>query len=104
MFVTMMVVVMMAVMRVAEVVAAECAGFITDAALQLHGGYGYSRDLPLERKFIMTPMTDGLRLAGTVEFAGLQAPPSMERAWQLHRLSKGLCRCQLMSLLAATAP
>ena len=44
----------------------------------------------LERKFIMTPMADGLRLAGTVEFAGLEAPPSMERAWQLHRLSKGL--------------
>lgn len=33
----------------AKLVAAECAGFITDAALQLHGGYGYSRDLPLER-------------------------------------------------------
>ncbi|MBK4990157.1 NAD(P)/FAD-dependent oxidoreductase [Pseudomonas sp. S36] len=46
----------------------------------------------LERKFIMTPMTGGLRLAGTVEFAGLQAPPSMQRAWQLHRLSKGLFR------------
>ena len=46
----------------------------------------------LERKFIMTPMSDGLRLAGTVEFAGLEAPPSMERAWQLHRLSKGLLR------------
>lgn len=44
----------------------------------------------LERKFIMTPMTGGLRLAGTVEFAGLDAPPSMQRAWQLHRLSKGL--------------
>lgn len=44
----------------------------------------------LERKFIMTPMADGLRLAGTVEFAGLDAPPSMQRAWQLHRLSKGL--------------
>ena len=49
----------------------------------------------LERKFIMTPMTDGLRLAGTVEFAGLQAPPSMERAWQLHRLSIGLFRRDL---------
>ena len=35
----------------------------------------------LERKFIMTPMSDGLRLAGTVEFAGLEAQPSMERAW-----------------------
>ncbi|BBH44853.1 NAD(P)/FAD-dependent oxidoreductase [Pseudomonas sp. KU43P] len=44
----------------------------------------------LERKFIMTPMAAGLRLAGTVEFAGLDAPPSMQRAWQLHRLSKGL--------------
>jgi len=49
----------------------------------------------LERKFIMTPMAGGLRLAGTVEFAGLQRPPFMERAWQLHRLSKGLFRHDL---------
>jgi len=49
----------------------------------------------LERKFIMTPMAEGLRLAGTVEFAGLDQPPSMERAWQLHRLSKGLFRREL---------
>ncbi|MBK5529136.1 FAD-binding oxidoreductase [Pseudomonas sp. TH06] len=55
----------------------------------------------LERKFIMTPMSDGLRLAGTVEFAGLQRPPSMERAWQLHRLSQGLFRKDL-SAEAAT--
>lgn len=34
---------------VAKLYAAEAAGFITDAALQLHGGYGYIRDLPLER-------------------------------------------------------
>nr|WP_314526393.1 FAD-dependent oxidoreductase [uncultured Pseudomonas sp.] len=46
----------------------------------------------LERKFIMTPMTDGLRLAGTVEFAGLDRPANMQRAWQLHRLSQGLFR------------
>lgn len=46
----------------------------------------------LERKFIMTPMTEGLRLAGTVEFAGLQRPPNMGRAWQLQRLSQGLFR------------
>ncbi|QHF45101.1 FAD-dependent oxidoreductase [Pseudomonas sp. S35] len=46
----------------------------------------------LERKFIMTPMADGLRLAGTVEFAGLERPANMARAWQLHRLSKGLFR------------
>lgn len=46
----------------------------------------------LERKFIMTPMSEGLRLAGTVEFAGLQKPANMQRAWQLHRLSQGLFR------------
>ena len=44
----------------------------------------------LERKFIMTPMAGGLRLAGTVEFAGLEAAPNMQRAWQLQRLSEGL--------------
>ncbi|VVN14675.1 D-amino acid dehydrogenase 1 [Pseudomonas fluorescens] len=55
----------------------------------------------LERKFIMTPMAEGLRLAGTVEFAGLEKPPSMERAWQLHRLSQGLFRKDL-SAEAAT--
>lgn len=49
----------------------------------------------LERKFIMTPMTHGLRLAGTVEFAGLDRPANMARAWQLHRLSKGLFREEL---------
>jgi D-amino-acid dehydrogenase len=49
----------------------------------------------LERKFIMTPMSGGLRLAGTVEFAGLDRPPNMERAWQLHRLSHGLLRDEL---------
>jgi len=55
----------------------------------------------LERKFIMTPMSEGLRLAGTVEFAGLDAPPTMARAWQLHRLSKGLFRNEL-NIEAAT--
>jgi D-hydroxyproline dehydrogenase len=49
----------------------------------------------LERKFIMTPMSGGLRLAGTVEFAGLERPANMERAWQLHRLSSGLFREEL---------
>lgn len=44
----------------------------------------------LERKFIMTPMSGGLRLAGTVEFAGLERPANMQRAWQLQRLSQGL--------------
>lgn len=43
-----------------------------------------------ERRFIMTPMQGGLRLAGTVEFAGLERAPAMARAWQLHALSRGL--------------
>jgi D-amino-acid dehydrogenase len=55
----------------------------------------------LERKFIMTPMTGGLRLAGTVEFAGLERPANMQRAWQLHRLSQGLFR-QDLSVEGAT--
>lgn len=49
----------------------------------------------LERKFIMTPMSGGLRLAGTVEFAGLKRPPNMARAWQLQRLSQGLFKREL---------
>ncbi|WP_242167950.1 MULTISPECIES: FAD-dependent oxidoreductase [unclassified Pseudomonas] len=48
-----------------------------------------------ERKFIMTPMAGGLRLAGTVEFSGLERPANMRRAWQLHRLSQGLFRHDL---------
>jgi glycine/D-amino acid oxidase-like deaminating enzyme len=55
----------------------------------------------LERRFIMTPMSEGLRLAGTVEFAGLDSPPNMARAWQLHRLSQGLFR-QELNIEAAT--
>ena len=43
-----------------------------------------------ERRFIMTPMNTGLRLAGTVEFAGLRRPANMKRAWQLHTLTDGL--------------
>ncbi len=33
----------------AKLFAAEAAGRIADAALQIHGGYGFVRDLPLER-------------------------------------------------------
>lgn len=33
----------------AKLYASEAAAFITDAALQIHGGYGYTRDMPLER-------------------------------------------------------
>jgi D-amino-acid dehydrogenase len=36
-----------------------------------------------EAKFYATPMEDGLRVAGTVEFAGLAAPPAYRRARRL---------------------
>ena len=33
-----------------------------------------------EGKYFVTPMEDGLRIAGTVELAGLDAPPNYARA------------------------
>jgi butyryl-CoA dehydrogenase len=33
----------------AKLACSEMAGRVTDGALQIHGGYGYTRDLPLER-------------------------------------------------------
>jgi butyryl-CoA dehydrogenase len=33
----------------AKLFASEMAAKVTDQALQIHGGYGYTRDLPLER-------------------------------------------------------
>ena len=36
-------------------------------------------------RFCMTPMAKGLRLAGTVEFAGLDAPADMDRAERMKR-------------------
>lgn len=38
-----------------------------------------------EGKFVATPMDKGLRFAGTVEFAGLRAPPNWQRARVLLR-------------------
>jgi len=49
----------------------------------------------IDRRFIMTPMQDGLRLAGTVEFAGLQAPPNMQRAQQLLQLAQPMMNAPL---------
>ncbi|MFC3284061.1 NAD(P)/FAD-dependent oxidoreductase [Litchfieldella rifensis] len=49
----------------------------------------------LERRFIMTPMAEGLRLAGTVEFAGLERPPNMQRARKLEQLAQGLFQRRL---------
>jgi alkylation response protein AidB-like acyl-CoA dehydrogenase len=33
----------------AKVFASEVSGFVTSKALQIHGGYGYTRDYPVER-------------------------------------------------------
>ncbi|HZZ09526.1 MAG TPA: acyl-CoA dehydrogenase family protein [Paraburkholderia sp.] len=33
----------------AKLYASETVGFVTDAALQMHGGYGFTREMPLER-------------------------------------------------------
>lgn len=65
--------------------------------LPIEGERGYSLDLPAstinqlnrpvasaERKFIMTPMSHGLRLGGTVEFAGLNQAANLRRANMLH--------------------
>ena len=41
-----------------------------------------------EGKFFATPLETGLRIAGTVELAGLEAPPSRARAQVLCRLAK----------------
>lgn len=41
-----------------------------------------------ERNFVATPMETGLRLAGTVEFAGLSAPPDYRRARMLQALGQ----------------
>ncbi len=52
---------------------------------------GITLPLPLsfaERRFFLTPMEHGLRLAGTVELAGLKAPPNYGRARILIELAQ----------------
>ncbi|MCS0502837.1 NAD(P)/FAD-dependent oxidoreductase [Ancylobacter mangrovi] len=46
--------------------------------------------LDASAKFVSTPMETGLRLAGTVEFAGLDAPPNWQRADYLLTLGRRL--------------
>ncbi len=56
-------------------------------------GSGIAPALPVvsaEAKVYATPMEDGLRLAGTVEFAGLDAPPDFRRAEALIDLAKDM--------------
>ncbi len=66
--------------------------------LPMEAERGYSLDLPhslqanltrpvasAERKFIITPMAHGLRLAGTAEFSGLTTAANMKRANMLYK-------------------
>lgn len=56
-------------------------------------GSGITPALPVvsaEAKVYATPMEDGLRFAGTVEFAGLDAPPDFRRAEALIALAKDM--------------
>ena len=46
--------------------------------------------MAVEHNLMVNPMAMGLRLAGTVEFAGLAAPPRYERAQALLRLGRQL--------------
>ena len=46
----------------------------------------------IDHSFVMTPMEHGLRLAGTVEYAGLNAPANMARAHNLLPLANKLLR------------
>ncbi|WII95632.1 FAD-binding oxidoreductase [Moraxella haemolytica] len=49
----------------------------------------------MDRRFIMTPMYAGLRLAGTVEFAGLKKPANMQRAYNLLKLANPMFKQNL---------
>ena len=42
----------------AKLYASETAMFVTHAALQIHGGMGYSKELPLERYFRDAKITE----------------------------------------------
>jgi glycine/D-amino acid oxidase-like deaminating enzyme len=84
-----------------------CAGFWSKALIQpyvskipLASERGYHLMLPIpgirlrrpvvfgEPHFAATPMDDGMRLAGTAEFASADAPPNAERATMLLRLAQ----------------
>lgn len=49
----------------------------------------------LDRRFVMTPMQEGLRLAGTVEYAGLDAPANMQRAHMLLKHAQPMLKAPL---------
>ncbi|MCM2402789.1 FAD-binding oxidoreductase [Rhizobium sp. S153] len=47
-----------------------------------------------DRKFVASPMEEGLRIAGNVEFSGLEAPPNMHRADALLKQARPMFRNQ----------
>lgn len=51
----------------------------------------------MDRRFIMTPMAEGLRLAGTVEYAGLKRPANMQRAQHFLPLAQPMLKIPLDS-------
>ena len=56
--------------------------------VQFRGPAPVSRTVVLaDRKVFATPMEDGLRVGGTVEIAGLEAPPNPRRAESLRRIA-----------------
>ncbi len=67
-----------------------CAQLGSDVPLETERGYhamlasaGIAPHMPVasgEGKYFVTPMEEGLRIAGTVELAGLDAPPDYRRA------------------------
>lgn len=58
-----------------------------------HAGFETSRPISFgERKFMCTTMEPGLRLAGTVEFAGLEAEPNWGRADKLVQHARDVFR------------
>ena len=77
---------------------------VTGVSVPLDTERGYHYMLPQEtgrlnvpvssadRRFIMTPMDGGLRLAGTVEYAGLHAKPNMQRARNLLALANPMLK------------
>ena len=42
----------------AKLFASETAMFVTNAAIQIHGGLGYSKELPIERYFRDAKITE----------------------------------------------
>lgn len=70
--------------------------------LQAERGYHLMTEIPqtgliapvtsIDRRFIMTPMQHGLRLAGTVEYSSPTAKPNYQRATNLLTLANGLLR------------